>query len=350
MANRYWVGGTGTWSSTSTTKWSATSGGSGGASVPTSSDNVYIDANSGTGTITITIPVSDTVNCFSLTVTRANVVISGFAANLYVGDTGGAVGSGKIEFSGAGNTSTSYIDSANIYIRGGASSSTTLSGYTNLSMASCYVYIIQGTVKVSQQIQSVYTNFYVQSGGTLDVSSNTQFYLRTLDVQSGGTIDITSASVFIDNWYGNGTVTGASSVFMSLPAYNGSGSFQGSAAVTYATVKFGNSVNIYGNQAFNFLQYNYYSKMYVENGKTITVVLGISFVDFTYGSNARLSSISGTFTLSKASGSVSLPYLIISNCNATGGATFSAPTTSVDAGNNTGISFANSRGLLAFFS
>jgi len=46
MADRYWVLGTGTWDSTSTTNWSTSSGGAGGASVPTASDNVFFDANS----------------------------------------------------------------------------------------------------------------------------------------------------------------------------------------------------------------------------------------------------------------------------------------------------------------
>lgn len=42
MANRYWVGGTGTWDTTAGTKWSTTSGGAGGSAVPTSSDDVFI--------------------------------------------------------------------------------------------------------------------------------------------------------------------------------------------------------------------------------------------------------------------------------------------------------------------
>ena len=45
MANRYWVGNGGSWSDY-TNHWSATSNGSPGASLPTSSDNVYFDANS----------------------------------------------------------------------------------------------------------------------------------------------------------------------------------------------------------------------------------------------------------------------------------------------------------------
>lgn len=52
MADRYWVGGTGSWDNTAGTKWSTTSGGAGGAAVPTEFDDVFFDANS-TGTITV---------------------------------------------------------------------------------------------------------------------------------------------------------------------------------------------------------------------------------------------------------------------------------------------------------
>jgi hypothetical protein len=52
MATRYWVGGTGTWNSTSTANWSATSGGAAGASAPVVGDDVIFDANSGTGSAT----------------------------------------------------------------------------------------------------------------------------------------------------------------------------------------------------------------------------------------------------------------------------------------------------------
>lgn len=65
MANKYWVGGTGTWNNSTTTNWSDTSGGSGGATVPTSADDVFIDSSSGTGVITIT----STAACNNCTVT-----------------------------------------------------------------------------------------------------------------------------------------------------------------------------------------------------------------------------------------------------------------------------------------
>ena len=65
MANRYWVGGSGTWDNSTTTRWSATSGGSGGASAPTSADAVFFNASSGGGTVTI----ASTAVCLSVTFT-----------------------------------------------------------------------------------------------------------------------------------------------------------------------------------------------------------------------------------------------------------------------------------------
>lgn len=53
MPDRYWVGGTGDWNGTAGTKWSATPGGAGGASVPTTADDVFFDVASGAGTVTI---------------------------------------------------------------------------------------------------------------------------------------------------------------------------------------------------------------------------------------------------------------------------------------------------------
>src|SRR5574343_1218133 len=72
MATRYWVGGTGTWDSTDTTHWSATSGGTGGASAPVAADNVNFDSNSGTGTVTLTA----TGTCASATHNSANIEVA----------------------------------------------------------------------------------------------------------------------------------------------------------------------------------------------------------------------------------------------------------------------------------
>jgi hypothetical protein len=68
VADRYWVGGTAAWDSTAGTKWAATSGGAGGETVPTTSDDVYFDAAS-TGTCTISTgnTGAKSINCTGFT-------------------------------------------------------------------------------------------------------------------------------------------------------------------------------------------------------------------------------------------------------------------------------------------
>lgn len=77
MANRYWVGGDGTWDTT--THWSATSGGAGGASVPKASDSVFFDQAG-----TYTVSISYTATCLDFTVSAGTVSFSGSSYNLNV--------------------------------------------------------------------------------------------------------------------------------------------------------------------------------------------------------------------------------------------------------------------------
>ena len=60
MADRYWILGTGSWSSTNTVNWSDSSGGLGGFSVPTAADNVFFDANSNVGVTAFTVTMANT--------------------------------------------------------------------------------------------------------------------------------------------------------------------------------------------------------------------------------------------------------------------------------------------------
>jgi hypothetical protein len=75
MASRYWVGGSGNWDASTTTNWSATSGGAGGASVPTNSDDVFFNAASGAVTVTVTA----TANCNNLTFTGFTGTFAGIS-------------------------------------------------------------------------------------------------------------------------------------------------------------------------------------------------------------------------------------------------------------------------------
>lgn len=77
MANRYWVGGTASWDGTAGTKWATTSGGTGGASLPTTSDDVFFDANSGANTVTV---ATGNTGCKSITCTGFTGTLTGSAS------------------------------------------------------------------------------------------------------------------------------------------------------------------------------------------------------------------------------------------------------------------------------
>ncbi|MBD8346630.1 hypothetical protein [Dysgonomonas sp. HGC4] len=67
----YWVGGTGVWNDPA--HWSLTSGGVGGACVPSPSSNVFFDANSGFTSASKTITVNGTAYCRNITFSGAAV-------------------------------------------------------------------------------------------------------------------------------------------------------------------------------------------------------------------------------------------------------------------------------------
>lgn len=165
MADRYWVGGSGTWDATTTTNWSATSGGSGGASAPTSADNVFFNSASnatayavtvGTnaaaldisivgpaaGNVTITSGATSVINCFgSWTNAATGVVFSattGSAINFLSTTTGRTVTTNNVTlvahgvtFNGAGggwSLGSAFTNTAGVAVTSG-SFSTSASNY-----------------------------------------------------------------------------------------------------------------------------------------------------------------------------------------------------------------------------
>lgn len=120
MASRFWVGGTGTWDASDTSHWSATSGGSSGASVPTSSDDVTFNGSSGGGTCT----VSATANC-------ANLTTGAFTGTLnFNGQTINITGSSGWNASGSG-TRTITFGASTVNISASSTGALTLTTTTN---------------------------------------------------------------------------------------------------------------------------------------------------------------------------------------------------------------------------
>jgi len=83
MADRYWVGGTANWDGTAGTKWATTSGAAGGASVPTTADDVFFDASS-TGPCTIATgnTGAKSINCTGFTGTITGTAAISVAGNI----------------------------------------------------------------------------------------------------------------------------------------------------------------------------------------------------------------------------------------------------------------------------
>lgn len=82
---RYWVGGAGNWDASDTTHWAASSGGAGGQSVPTSSDDVIFDSASNAVAYTCTVAAS--VSCANLTMgnpAAGNLTLGGSGVTLDV--------------------------------------------------------------------------------------------------------------------------------------------------------------------------------------------------------------------------------------------------------------------------
>lgn len=103
MANRYWVGGTGTWDASTTTNWSATSGGAGGASAPTSADNVFFDGGSDAGAgFTVTIATGAICN---------DITVSGLDQAMILAGTGNWTINGSLSFPA---TNLSYTASGTV--------------------------------------------------------------------------------------------------------------------------------------------------------------------------------------------------------------------------------------------
>lgn len=186
MANRYWVGGTGTWNGTSTTNWSTTSGGASGASVPTSADNVFFDSASSGASYTVTMATATAV-CANLSFAApatGSVTWAGTSAASIYGDlTIAASGvtrsyNGTITFLGTGSfsvTTNGVSLSSNITFNN-------TSGTWTLGSALTF-----GPRNMTLTAGTLNLNGYTLSGGSFIATGSTTRTLTT----GGATINVT---------------------------------------------------------------------------------------------------------------------------------------------------------------
>lgn len=230
MANRYWVGGSGTWNSSSTTNWSASSGGASGASVPTAADSVFFD-QAGTYTVTVSATTAAPVNCLDLTKSAGTVSFSGNllnqtnAFNIYGNLTftsGGGINTGNIWFRATSPKTISHSGTTGTLsmIMDGVGGSWTLGAA--LTATSMSLVITEGTFSTSASNYNLTVNSI-----TISANSNT----KGLSL-NGSTV---TCATFTNSSTGGFTFNAGTSTY----TMSGNPSRILSGGVTFATVKSG---------------------------------------------------------------------------------------------------------------
>ena len=360
MATRYWVGGTGTWDGSTTTNWSATSGGAGGASAPTTADTAIFDANSGTGTCTTAAtavcgPVTINTSTLNLAL-GANLTLSG-ALTLTAGTItlNNNVLTTSVFSSATTNTRTINFGStgkivltgnnANIWV--GPTTGHTNIGILGTSRVECTYSGATGTRTIRGGLITVQTdpiNFYITAGtdtiattgsnifGTLDftgfsgtLTNLTRYIYRDLVLSSGMTLTAGTAVTFL---YGT-------AVTQKFTSNGKTCDFPVNVTAPNSIIAFQDAFTQGSTRSFTFTA----GTIQFKNGVTSTVG---SFV--TSGTTVKYlqsTSAGSQATLSEASGTVDASYLTIRDINATGGATWNAyiDQFNIDAGNNDGWDF-----------
>lgn len=327
MANRYWINGTGNWSDTN--HWSTSSGGSSGASVPTSSDDVFVDSNSGLSGGTITLSITHKVNSI--------VSNSGF---LYTIDSSG---------SGVG-----FEVNGSIVFESGI---TLIGGYFN------FVQTTSGNTITTSNVDMGYISI-VGVGGEImlldDLISSSSFY------QENGTFDANNHNVTADDFYfyadtgytptvimGSGTWSGgywqidensgatvnivAETSTIKQTEYNEV--FYGKGKTYYNLWITGDEYYVEDSNIFNDIKIDAGLTVWFKEGTTQTV--NTFTVTGTDGNTITLDTDTGTgqFILSKSFGKITCDYVDIKNSKAIGGAIWSVGTHSTNSGNNSGWNF-----------
>jgi hypothetical protein len=252
MAQRYWVGGSGTWDSSSTTNWSDTQGGAAGASAPTTSDSCYFpDA------VTVTIGSgarTNFINTFALgAVTFAgsgdltvadsiydasvNVSIWSFTGTLTIG-TAGTITVGDL-FNKGSSTSGTPSFNGDIIISAYSSYDTPVTGASlghNLTTT--------GTITLTSSASLNTRNYANTTNYNITCSNfNPNSSLGTLTLNSS-TLTITGSDIIIDGPN-------------SLPANTGSVVFSGSnPVVNWDGAGGGSGINFYNLSFTNTAAHN----------------------------------------------------------------------------------------------
>ncbi|MBC8147028.1 MAG: hypothetical protein H8E98_03450, partial [Bacteroidetes bacterium] len=363
ISNRYWIGGTGNWDDTA--HWSYSSGGPGGACVPTPSDNVFFDVNSFSATAQIVDINVGNATCRNMTWTGSlyNPEFSGYVKhNLRIFGSLTFVQAMSLTFLGVtyfeattlGQTITSAgnVFNRHVIFRGLGG------GWTFQDDFACSYNLIFLHGNLNFNRKNVYAASFISdipnirvlnikssniSLGTMIgnawnlVATNLTFFSDSSNINIIGSYAwfLTSGTGLLNYWNVNfSSPQGESRLLSTIISCN------------FQKVAFYHSGLIYGTNSYDTLFFEAGTSNSLQSGYTQTVntliAIGNCNAHITFLSTPG--GVAATFV--KNSGNLVVDYVRLQDNTATGGATFTAHN-SQDLGNNTGwtINQVTSKGL-----
>ncbi len=346
MANHFWVGGgsSANWNATVPTNWSLTSGGVGGATVPSAGDSVFFDANSGTGTSVWNTSISlatldctgskNTIthnNAITLTISSGNLVLPTGVGGTYTASTV----SSAFSFTGTSGTqqiTTNGFRPGGITQNGAGGTSQLQDNFALLNATSATITLTSGTFDAQNftvatgifTVSAINTKVLKGSGAwTIGVANTPGTIWNPVSVVNGLDVsNFTSDVNVIGTTTSTRNIQGASQTFggrLIVAANTGGGSLQmlGSQTWSNLLVTAPNAIIITTNLFI------------LSNAPTIA---GSAGNEIWFGSNT----IDTARTFSVGSGTASFSWCAFRDITCLGGATFIA-TNSFDLGHNSGI-------------
>jgi hypothetical protein len=363
MANRFWVGGSGTWDASSTTNWAATSGGAGGVSAPTTADVVFFDANSGTAA---TVTIASTAATGATTVDKSDITLSlSGNATLAVQSNNFTLTSGTLTLNNntltvgrfaSSNTNVRTINfgTGNITVTGNS-----FAGVLGMNTITGFVY--SGTPTFNCTYSGSVGTRIIRAGNTAGGSSATAV---TVNITAGTDIVDVGGHFLNLNYTGYKGASIASAVgrfiygnltFDSGMTISGTANFRlaGTSGVQQITTN-GITVDtpilcngIGGTFAFQDALTQGSSRTFTLTDGTVQLKAGVTSTVGAFATSSsnqkflQSTSAGVQAILSQSGGTVNANNLTIKDISAIGGATWNAYTTNnnVDAGNNLGWDF-----------
>lgn len=331
MANRYWVGGNAIWNGVAGSKWATSSGGAGGASAPTPSDNAYFDGNS--GAVTVSLDIDNNAECL-------NLICTGFT---------GTLGSGNYQIDCHGDITLAAgmtLGTVQFYPAGSACSITSagktidFAGWHNNFTLTLLGDLTTPSIQSGENI-SINANGHNLTTGYVQLSS-TDPHTLTLGT---GTWTITQPDGWSVNATGTTIVPGTSTI--KFTDTSSSHKLFAGAGKTYNNVWFvgggTGQFQLTGSNTFNDFKFTSPPGTIKFTAGATTTVTTFT-VSGTSGNLVTLDSLTASaHTLTKAGGgTIDCDYISVSNSTATPASTWYAGLNSTSVSNNTGWTFSTS--------